>query len=261
MDQDNVWSSKVSHLTGMKTAAILQAAFEWIDCGGVSSRLKTWHHSQSAARMKKQENDETLRTSSGHSDKLTSPQDCFLLTLCKLRTGLSFSILAGWFGIPYTECVRIFSTWIPYMARFFRSEFPVPTTEELEGRIGAEWMRAYGAPVRLVPDASEFAMESPTSRMAARTVWSEYKQRHTIKVLACICPAGAFVWTSDGFPGRISDLQICEASGFFDIINEGDTLASDKGFDSITPKVLELHAQVLAPTRRWQGNPNFVHSH
>ena len=193
MDPDSMWSSKINQLTGLRNAAILKAVFEWVDCGGVSSRLKTWHHAQSVDRMRAVESDEAQRKSSGHSDKLRSPQNCFLLTLCKLRTGLSFAIISGWFQIPYTECVRIFSTWIPYMARFFRAEFPVPTQEELEGRVDPSWEHAYGAPIRLVPDASEFAMECPSSKMAARTVWSEYKQRHTIKILACICPSGAYV--------------------------------------------------------------------
>ena len=101
-------------------------------------------------------------------------------------------------------------------------------------------------------------MQTPTSRTAARTVWSDYKQRHTVKILACIAPSGSYVWSSDGYPGRISDLEICEASGFFDLLEEGDCLAADKGFDSITPRVLLKYAQVVAPTRRWWGNPNFT---
>jgi hypothetical protein len=60
---------------------------------------------------------------------------------------------------------------------------------------------------------------------------TDYKQGHTAKILATIAPSGAFVWSSDAFPGRVFDIEMCECSGFMDLVEEGDCYPADKGFD------------------------------
>lgn len=255
---ESAWASRVNDLTGIPSVPSLEAAFDWVDCCGLSGKLKLWHHKQSVARMDAEEAGEALRDTSGHSDKKVSAKDSFLITLTKLCTGLSFRLLCVWFGVPYTSCVRIFSSWIPYMYHFFNAEFPPPTMEMLRGTTPRQWVRVYGGEPKYVVDATDYRMQQPSSRMAARTVWSEYKNGHTIKLLVCIVPAGAYVWSSDGFPGRISDIEICEHSGFYELIEEGDLVAADKGFDGIAVKMQELSARVIAPTRRRRGVRTFT---
>ncbi len=51
--------------------------------------------------------------------------------------------------------------------------------------------------------------------MAQRATYSDYKSNNTIKYLVVISPAGATVYVSTGFPGRISDPQICYACATF----------------------------------------------
>ena len=74
--------------------------------------------------MDAKEAGEAKRDMSGHFDKVVFTEDCFLITLAKLRTVLSFRLLRAWFGVNYNHCVRIFSTWIPYLYHFFDNEFP-----------------------------------------------------------------------------------------------------------------------------------------
>ena len=252
MDPESPWEPLVTDLTGLPSTTTLSAVFDWIDCCGLSSKLKLWHHNQTTKRMDIEEAGEEKWDMSGHTDKKISPRDSLLLTLTKLKTGISFRLLTAWFGgIPYTTCVRIFSTWIPYVYHFFATEFPPPNMETLRGTTPRQWIRVYGGEPKYVIDATDYRMQQPSSRMAARTVWSDYKHGHTIKLLVCIVPAGAFVWSSDGYPGRISDIEICETSGFYEVIEEGDLIAADNGLDGCAiPSYNSLLHQKREPRHR-----------
>jgi hypothetical protein len=65
----------------------------------------------------------------------------------------------------------------------------------------------------------------------AGAFWSTYKHRTTTKILGGISPAGAHVYVSEAFPGRISDQAIVRFSGFLDKLETGDAVAADRGFD------------------------------
>ena len=56
-------------------------------------------------------------------------------------------------------------------------------------------------------------------------------QGHTTsKVLVACAPSGAAVFVSEAFEGSISDKEICEKSGFFNIIEKNDMILADRGF-------------------------------
>jgi len=63
--------------------------------------------------------------------------------------------------------------------------------------------------------------------MAQRATYSDYKSNNIMKYLVLISPAGATVYVSPGFPGRISDPQICYACATFGGYErqEGDELS------------------------------------
>jgi hypothetical protein len=58
-------------------------------------------------------------------------------------------------------------------------------------------------------------MQTPSEKMAQRATYSDYKSNNTVKYLVIISPAGATVYVSPAFPGRISDPQICHACAHF----------------------------------------------
>ena len=64
----------------------------------------------------------------------------------------------------------------------------------------------------------------------ARSVWSEYKQRNTLKFLGAICADGTFTFTSAAYPGRITDPEITRICGFLDRIHSHGITCADKGF-------------------------------
>ena len=145
-------------------------------------------------------------------------------------------------------------TWVSFMHEFLKVEFPLPTVEEMEGNTSSGWVSAYGSDrVRLIIDCSGFKTQALACLEAMRALWSDYKQAHTAKILAGITPTGAFAWSSEAFPGRITDPEICLASGFFDIVLDRDVVGADRGFDGIAREMLMRGADVRAPDRRWRN--------
>ena len=71
----------------------------------------------------------------------------------------------------------------------------------------------------------------PSSVRSQSVTFSNYKHHNTAKGLTAIAPSGAVAFVSDLYAGRCSDKQITNACGILDLLEEGDTLMADKGFD------------------------------
>jgi hypothetical protein len=57
--------------------------------------------------------------SSGHCNKVVDPRDAFLLTVVKLRTGMSLNLISTWAAkVSYGSLARYVVTWINFMYRF-----------------------------------------------------------------------------------------------------------------------------------------------
>jgi len=68
-------------------------------------------------------------------------------------------------------------------------------------------------------DATEMRLQvaSDHEPMCQRATWSQYKHGNTVKFLVLTSPAGAVVYVSPGFPGRISDPQLIDACMHLDM--------------------------------------------
>ena len=255
MDRDSSWNRCIAQLTGLASAEQMGALYAMLDWNGQCDLLRYWNGKQTMQRMIKEATGTVIRESTGHADTRSfTSRNAFLATLVKLRTGLGHKIICSWMRLKTPTLSRIVTTWVAFMDKFFKEAYPIPTTEDLKGRISSEWMKAYGTSmVRFILDCTEYRTQQPLSRKAARTLYSEYKNAHTMKLLAAICPAGAYVGTSEGYPGRISDLEIFTASIFSKIIENGDCIPADKGFDQLAPYVHARGGRIVAPVRRFQG--------
>ena len=258
-DEGSIWNRCIVQLTGVPDAATLQSLFDWLNWNGIADRMRYWNGQASINRMVAEATGTTQRNSAGKPAKRSfTSQNAFLATLVKLRTGLGTKVISAWMGIPSSNLSRIFTTWISHMNDWFTAACPIPTTKDLKGRVSSEWEQVYGsALVRFVLDCTEYRVQQPTSRKAARTLWSDYKNCHTIKFLAAICPAGAYVGTSMAYPGRISDTEIFLESEFYKALQRGDCVPGDKGFDQLAPYFHAKGARIVAPTRRAHGRKTY----
>ena len=88
--------------------------------------------------------------------------------------------------------------------------------------------------------------------------FSSYKNHNTYKALIGISPSGAITFVSKLFPGSISDKQLTLKSGILDLLEPGDSVMADKGFD-IEEYLIPLGVKLNIPPFL-RGKTQFDHS-
>ena len=84
---------------------------------------------------------------------------------------------------------------------------------------------------RIVMDCTEIFIEMPSSFRSQSVTYSSYKHHNTAKALIGISPSGAVSFVSDLYVGRSSDKQITTDCGILDLLEAGDSVMADKGFE------------------------------
>ena len=84
---------------------------------------------------------------------------------------------------------------------------------------------------RLILDATEVSLETPSSLKMQSLTWSSYKNTNTLKGLVGITPTGYISFVSHLYCGNISDKKFTEESGVLDTLQPGDGVMADRGFD------------------------------
>ena len=81
-------------------------------------------------------------------------------------------------------------------------------------------------------DWSEIFIERPCSYQVRAQTYSNYKKTHnTVKFLIGITPCGAISFLSKCWGGRATDKCITMNSGFLKLLDFGDVVLADRGFD------------------------------
>lgn len=83
---------------------------------------------------------------------------------------------------------------------------------------------------RLIIDATEFPVEQPSSLVSQACTFSSYKNRNTVKVYVGIMSSGVITFVSPTYEGSISDRKLVEVSGLLDLLETGDEIMADNGF-------------------------------
>ena len=100
--------------------------------------------------------------------------------------------------------------------------------------------------LRSIIDCTEFQIEKPSLPSSQRRTYSNYKSHNTFKLLVSLSPICHFNFLSKLYTGCISDKGIVQASGFLDLLQPGDCVMADKGFNM--QDLLALHGvRLIAP--------------
>ena len=92
-------------------------------------------------------------------------------------------------------------------------------------------IRARYPKLRCTIDCTEVFTERPLKLRTRAQLYSNYKSHQTTKYLIGIAPNGFITFLSFGYSGRASDKCVVKTSGFLDLLDPGDHIMADRGFD------------------------------
>lgn len=196
--------------TGLPTYAVLKALFDYLE---PKMLLAQWESAK--------------ETSKGRKRKLSLMEE-FLFVLMPLWLGLVLEDVADRFQVSMGTCPKIYHTWINVIAAEMKVTFPWPF---LERRAAMPKQFAPYPNTRVIIDCTEFFIQWPTSLQSQREIFSHYKNHNTIKVLIGISPDGVITFVSELWRGKVSDKTITESSGLLELLEPGDNIMADRGFD------------------------------
>ena len=162
--------------------------------------------------------------------RILPPFEEFFLTMVRLRLGLMEQDLAYRFGISQPTVSRIVFTWINFMYVKLK-EIPLWPPRKLLLSNMPKQFKEYYPTTRVILDATEIYVEQPDLPELQQMTFSNYKNDNTFKGIVGISPDGVVIFVSPLFPGCISDKDLTRRCGILDILEPGDSVMADRGFD------------------------------
>ncbi|XP_074113965.1 uncharacterized protein LOC141537024 [Cotesia typhae] len=169
-----------------------------------------------------------------------------LITLMKLKTGLSFTALSVLFNVHRTTILRTFIKNLRQLHIAMENFIFWPSKATVQASM-LEAFKLHYPETRVIIDCTEVNTEVPPEVKHRVLMYSNYKHHHTTKFLVGCTPNGFISYLSKGYGGRAGDCFITNDCGLIDLIKPGDVVLADKDFPQIQTKVEEKNAIFVMP--------------
>lgn len=152
-----------------------------------------------------------------------------LITFKKIKQNDSMERIAHDFGIKKTAVSNIFNNNIKKISPLLEELTFWPQKKTVAKMLPISFRKNY-CNVCSIIDCFEIQIEKLSNAKYQAMTYSRYKSCNTAKYLVACTPHGMITFISEGFGGRISNLAICQKSGFFNKLPERVGIMSDRGF-------------------------------
>ncbi|XP_068707919.1 uncharacterized protein [Montipora foliosa] len=148
----------------------------------------------------------------------------------RLRVNIPEKVLADNYKISVVEVSRIFVTWLDLIySRLV--QLPAWASKNTIQTTMPECFREKYPLTRVIIDCTEIFIEKPSCFRAQSGTYSSYESHNTAKGLIGIGPHGAVTFVSELYGGHCSDKAIVEDCGILHLLEEGDSVMADRGFE------------------------------
>ncbi|KAB0805095.1 hypothetical protein PPYR_02065 [Photinus pyralis] len=152
-----------------------------------------------------------------------------LLTLMKIKLGLSFRFLAVLFNISESASRIYFKDTCKVMSVYMKVFLKFPAKDKILQNM-PKCFDNYKK-CRVILDCTEIPVQKRGCLKCKIRTYSHYKKDHNVKVLIGVSPSGMLTYLSKAYGGRASDKSIFNKEGIIDLLIPGaDAIMVDKGF-------------------------------
>jgi len=158
------------------------------------------------------------------------PIDELFFVLYRLRCNPLEKYIGDRFGLHPSSISRIIIKWINFL-HFKLKQLPIwPSRQTVDDKMPA-CFKAHYPKTRVIIDCTEIFIQMPSSFRAQSQTYSQYKSHKTAKGLVGISPSGLVTFVSHLYGGHVSDKAITDNCWIIDLLEPGDVVMADKGFD------------------------------
>ncbi|XP_022823544.1 uncharacterized protein LOC111354348 isoform X2 [Spodoptera litura] len=169
-----------------------------------------------------------------------------LLCLMKIKLNRTFTQLGDDFDLSVTQASNIFFNSMPEIVKVLSPFIKHFSKATIKKNLPIAFRHRYNQ-VTCIIDCLEIEIQKPSKAVHQALSWSEYKKTNTIKYLISCTPDGLVNFVSNGYAGRISDVNLLEDSNFLECLPAGSYILADRGFKHLESYLAQKGFVLLRP--------------